>query len=149
MNIRIQEAVFDPWAEISAYQAGSPELASKHGATGVFVGTLRDRNAGRAVQAMNLEHYPVMTEKHLEKVCQEAGAQWQLLDLLLIHRTGRILPDEPIVLVACWAVHRADALDACRYIIDELKTRAPFWKLETTSEGQRWVEPEQSGKKNS
>lgn len=142
MKIRIQETIFDPWAEISAYQASVPELASKHGATGVFVGTLRDTNAGRAVQAMTLEHYPAMTKKHLEKVCQEAGAQWQLLDSLVIHRVGKILPDEPIVLVACWAVHRADALSACRYIIDELKTRAPFWKLETTTEGQRWVEPE-------
>jgi molybdopterin synthase catalytic subunit len=101
---------------------------------------MRNLNEGDEVRAMTLEHYPGMTEKYLEKVSVEAGARWSILDSLVVHRVGSLLPDDPIVVVAVWSVHRADAFDACRFIIDELKTRAPFWKQETTPNGQRWVE---------
>lgn len=117
-------------------------MSGKCGATGVFVGTLRDFNDGQVVKGLTLEHYPGMTEKHLEKVCEDAGTRWQLLDTLVIHRHGPIHTGDPIVLVATWAAHRRDALEACRYIIDELKTRAPFWKKETLADnGMRWVDP--------
>jgi len=101
---------------------------------------MRQLNQGDAVRAMTLEHYPGMTEKYLEKVSNEAGERWSILDSLVVHRVGNLLPDDPIVVVAVWSAHRADAFDACRFIIDELKTRAPFWKQETTINGRRWVE---------
>ena len=141
MQVRIQQGGFDPWRELAAYQDAQVSLVGKHGATGVFVGTMRDMNASRRVSSMTLEHYPGMTEKHLNKISHEAHQRWRLLDSMLIHRVGPIQPDEPIVLVAVWSVHRHDALEACRYIIDELKTRAPFWKQEKTEAGLFWVEP--------
>jgi molybdopterin synthase catalytic subunit len=108
----------------------------------VFVGTLRDFNQGDAVQAMTLEHYAPMTQKHLERLAEEALARWPIEDVLVIHRYGELRPNDPIVCVAVWAAHRDSALDACRYLIDELKTRAPFWKQELTPQGRRWVAPE-------
>jgi molybdopterin synthase catalytic subunit len=140
MRVQITSRQLDPWAEVSAYQQAQPELAGQFGATALFVGTMRNLNEGEPVQAMSLEHYPGMTEKHLEKVCTEAAAHWSILDSLVVHRVGDLQPDDPIVLVAVWSAHRAAAFDACRYIIDELKTRAPFWKRETTAGGQRWLD---------
>jgi len=127
---------------VAAYQESRPQWAGKFGATAVFVGSLRDFNQGHAVAAMTLEHYAGMTEKHLEKVSLEARDRWEILDSLVIHRYGPLAPTEPIVLVAAWSAHRDAAFQACRYIIDELKTRAPFWKHEQTDSGQRWVAPE-------
>ena len=142
MKIRISAEAFDPWQEIVCHQAGQPGLVGKYGATAVFVGTMRDFNQGEAVQAMMLEHYAPMTQKHLEQVAAEAASRWPIADMLVIHRYGELRPDEPIVLVACWAAHRDSAFAACRYVIDELKTRAPFWKQELTGKGRRWVEQE-------
>ena len=142
MLVRVQASDFDPWREVLTYQDTQPGLAGKFGATTVFVGCLRDFNQGNPVAAMTLEHYPGMTEKHLERVCAEAGQRWEILDSLVIHRVGPLLPNDPIVLVAVWSAHRDAAFLACRYIIDELKTRAPFWKQERTPDGQRWVAPE-------
>lgn len=142
MSVRVQVDAFDPWKEVVTYQTAQPALAGKFGATTVFVGCLRDFNQGNPVAAMTLEHYPGMTEKHLEKVCAEAGRRWELLDSLVIHRVGPLLPNDPIVLVAVWSAHRDAAFLACRYIIDELKTRAPFWKQEQTPTGRRWVVPD-------
>jgi molybdopterin synthase catalytic subunit len=101
---------------------------------------MRDFNQGQPVAAMTLEHYPGMTEGYLEKISAEARQRWPLLDTLVIHRVGPLTPAEPIVLVAAWSAHRADAFAACRYLIDELKTRAPFWKLEQLPDRERWVE---------
>ncbi len=142
MKIRVSEQAFDPWQEIVRYQAAQPGLQGKFGATAVFVGTLRDFNQGATVQAMTLEHYAPMTEKHLERVAAEASSRWTIADLLVIHRYGELRPNDPIVCVAVWAAHRDEAFAACRYVIDELKTRAPFWKQELTEKGRRWVEQE-------
>lgn len=144
MKIRVTAEAFDPWQELPRYQAEQTALHGKFGATTVFVGTLRDFNQGATVQAMTLEHYASMTEKYLERVAQEALSRWPIEDVLVMHRYGELQPNEPIVLVAVWSAHREHAFAACRYIIDELKTRAPFWKKETTAEGARWVQPEKS-----
>lgn len=136
----VTDQALDPWREIQAYQAEHTQLLGQFGATTCFVGTMRDFNQGHTVQAMTLEHYPAMTQKYLDKLCLEASQRWQILDVLLIHRYGRLLPTDPIVLVAVWSAHRQHAFDACRYVIDELKTRAPFWKQESTQAGERWVE---------
>jgi len=141
MTIRIQESGFDPWREVSAYQqAHATDWVGRFGATAAFVGSLRDFNQGQAVSSMTLEHYPGMTEAYLEKISAEARVRWELLDTLVIHRFGALQHGEPIVLVAVWSAHRDSAFAACRYLIDELKTRAPFWKQEATPSGLRWVE---------
>lgn len=140
--VRVQPHPFDPWMEISVLERHHPEWSGKFGATTVFVGSLRDFNQGHQVAEMTLEHYAGMTERHLEKVSCEAMSRWDILDPLIIHRYGRLTPAEPIVLVAVWSAHRDAAFLACRYIIDELKTRAPFWKREETDAGRRWVVPE-------
>ncbi|MGD8483625.1 MAG: molybdenum cofactor biosynthesis protein MoaE, partial [Thioalkalispiraceae bacterium] len=111
----------------------------QYGATAVFVGSMRDFNEGDDVQKMWLEHYPGMTEKHLEKIAHEAMQKWDLLDVLLVHRVGEIGPGEPIVLVAAWSAHRAAAFEASRYLMEELKSRAPFWKKEQLDNSSRWV----------
>lgn len=140
MNVKIQEANFDPGAEISAYEKENLK-AGKHGGYVSFVGTMRDYNDGYDVNTMWLDHYPGMTEKEIEKVCKEAIDRWDILDAYVVHRVGEILPSDAIVLVVVWSAHRRDSFDACRYIINYLKQSAPFWKREKTDEGeQRWVE---------
>jgi molybdopterin synthase catalytic subunit len=146
MTIRICTDAFDPWQEIQQYQQAARHMAGKFGAASVFIGTMRDLNQGDAVQGMTLEHYPGMTEKQLEKIVLEAQQQWPLLDALVVHRVGNILPDEPIVLVAVWTAHRGDAFDACRYIMEALKSKAPFWKKELLkSTAERWVDANTGG----
>lgn len=140
MAVFLLDTAFDPWARLSEYPTARPELAGRFGATAAFVGTMRDFNDGAAVRAMVLEHYAPMTRRYLEKICEEARARWDLLDTLIIHRYGPLQPNDPIVLVAAWSAHRDEAFAACRYLIDELKTRAPFWKQEDTAAGTRWVE---------
>jgi len=138
MPVRVQQQAFDVGAELAAH---APDSAAA-GAAVHFVGTMRDVNAGDGVAVMELEHYPGMTERELERVTAEAAARWQVQDALVIHRFGELRPGDPIVLVAVWSAHRDDAFEACRYIIDILKTKAPFWKKETLADGtQRWVEP--------
>ena len=145
MTVALRGEGFDPWQEIQAYQNAQPALAGKFGATAIFVGTMRDFNEGDSVSAMTLEHYPAMTQKHLEDVAAEAMAKWDILDTLIIHRYGDIQPNDPIVLLAVWSAHRADAFPACRYLIEELKSRAPFWKKETVADKSRWVEKNTPG----
>ncbi len=140
MTVIVSEKAFLPWQVLADYERLRNGLQGQIGAATVFVGTLRSLSQGRPVEAMTLEHYPGMTEKYLQLICREAGEKWQILDSFVQHRYGRILPDEPIVLVAVWSEHRESAFKACRYIIDELKSRAPFWKQEQTDEGLRWVE---------
>jgi len=140
MTIQLRDVDFDPCEELAAYQDGVVGRRGKYGAVVSFVGTMRDFNEGRAVQAMTLEHYPGMTENHLRQICAEAERRWDILDTLVIHRIGEVRPGDPIVLVAVWSAHRAPAFDTCRYLIEELKTRAPFWKKERAHETSRWVE---------
>lgn len=140
MHIEICNSPFDPWKTLADYQKERLEMQGKYGATACFIGTMRDFNEGDSVQCMNLEHYPGMTEKHLHFILEEAQQQWMYLDALLIHRVGEIYPNDPIVLIAVWSAHRAAAFEACRFIIEALKSRAPFWKKETLTTGQRWVE---------
>lgn len=139
MEIRVIDSVLDPFTEVSVYQQSKSELTGRFGATSIFVGTMRDQNQGGVVSAMTLEHYPGMTEKYLTRVSEEAAKRWDIMDSLVVHRVGSMLPNDPIVVVAVWSAHRDDAFRACRYIIDELKTRAPFWKKETVVDGERWV----------
>lgn len=145
MGIAIQDCDFDPWALLKAYQQENL-AAGKYGATAVFVGTMRDFNEGDQVRAMTLEHYPGMTEKYLQKIAGEAAQQWEILDSLIVHRVGDIKPDETIVLVAVWSAHRAHAYAANRYLMEQLKTNAPFWKKETLRDNtERWVEKNTDG----
>jgi molybdopterin synthase catalytic subunit len=140
MEIKICADTFDPWYELQAYQNSATDMAGKFGATSIFIGTMRDFNEGDDVKGMTLEHYSGMTEKQLEKIVAEAQQLWPVLDALVVHRVGNILPDEPIVLVAVWTSHRGDAFDASRYIMEALKSKAPFWKKELLkSQDERWV----------
>jgi len=141
MKVKITEDSFDPWQEIQQYQRLSDLKQGEYGATSVFVGTMRDFNEGDVVKAMKLEHYPGMTEKQLEVIVSEAISKWKIIDALIVHRVGCIFPDNPIVLVAAWSSHRSDAFNGSRYIMEALKSRAPFWKNEVLASGaERWVD---------
>lgn len=140
MKISVQEADFDVGAEISALRAGNPQI----GAVASFIGLVRDLNDGSQVAAMTLEHYPAMTHKALTAIVAEAETRWALLGCTVIHRVGALFPTDQIVLVAVASSHRADAFAACEFIMDYLKTQAPFWKKEQTPEGERWVESRNS-----
>jgi len=141
MKVEIREQGFDPWAELAAHQA----RLDGFGATAVFVGTMRDMNESSKVERMLLEHYPGMTEKHLERICARAAEQWGIVDALVIHRVGEIYPGDPIVLVAVWSAHRREAYEANRFIMEDLKSSAPFWKKEARAEGEHWVEKNTPG----
>jgi molybdopterin synthase catalytic subunit len=144
MSISLTSQAFDPWQSLNEYQA--QQLAGKYGATAVFVGTMRDFNQGDGVVGMTLEHYPGMTEKQLALIVEQANQQWVLMDTLLIHRIGDVVPDDSLVLVAAWSAHRGDAFDACRFIMEALKKQAPFWKKERLASGEvRWVESNSDG----
>ena len=147
MLIELRHTPFEPFAEIAAYQAKHAE-AGKYGATSCFIGSMRDFNDGSQVQGMTLEYYPGMTEKHLHQICERACARWAVLDALVLHRVGEITIADPIVLVAIWTAHRGDAFDACRFIMEELKSSAPFWKKEVLQDGERWVERNTCGYAN-
>jgi len=139
MTVRVRDVAFDPHAEEREHAATLAPGA--FGATATFVGTMRDVNEGDGVTTMTLEHYPGMTERELERILAEARERWELIDALIVHRVGEILPGEPIVLTAVWSAHRAAAFDACRFLMEALKSRAPFWKKETLTDGStRWVE---------
>lgn len=140
MSVRVQAEAFDPGAETNAMHAANVGV----GAVVAFVGYVRDFNDGLEVAGMYLEHYPGMTEKALGKIVVEAERRWPLLKVEVLHRIGALGPGEPIVFVGVASAHRQAAFDACNFIMDYLKTRAPFWKKEQTSEGERWVEGKQS-----
>ncbi len=135
MPVRVQTDDFDLGAEVAALRAGNPRV----GAVACFVGTVRDLNEGTGVRTLTLEHYPGMTERSLENICAQARARWSLEDVLVVHRVGTMAPQDQIVLVATTSAHRGEAFAACEFIMDYLKTQAPFWKKETTPEGERWV----------
>ncbi len=135
-SVRVQPEPFDAGAEIAAILAGRADI----GGIGCFVGIVRDTAAGRPIHAMTLEHYPGMTERALATIVAEANSRWPLLGATVIHRTGRLRPGEPIVLVLTASAHRQAALDATAFLIDWLKTRAPFWKQEHFADGETlWV----------
>ena len=136
MTVRVQTADFDVGREIAALRAGDARV----GAVASFVGTVRDVNDAAAVTTLTLEHYPGMTERALEAIVAEARQRFDILDALVVHRVGHLAPADQIVLVAVTSAHRGDAFDACRFIMDYLKTRAPFWKREATPAGARWVD---------
>ncbi|MBB4287428.1 molybdenum cofactor biosynthesis protein MoaE [Roseospira goensis] len=151
--IRVQTEPFDVGAEIGAFcRAGGSSGGSTGGSVGAsiggvatFVGLVRDHRGDTSedavpLQALTLEHYPGMTERQLERIEAEARRRWDLRDVLVIHRYGRMEPEEPIVLVCTAAAHRGPALQSCQFLIDWLKTRAPFWKCEETPDGAHWVE---------
>ena len=140
MAVRVQEADFDLGLEVEALTRGRSDV----GAVASFVGLVRDHHAGLGVADMSLEHYPGMTEKALEEILAQARSRWDILDALVIHRYGRLLPGDRLVLVAVAGAHRGEAFLACEFIMDFLKTRAPFWKKETTPEGSRWVDARES-----
>lgn len=134
--VRVQAGDFDLSTELGALRKQDPRV----GAVVSFVGTVRDMNEGSPVAEMELEHYPGMTEQAIAKIVEQARARWPLYGALVIHRVGPLKPMDQIVLVACSAAHRGEAFAACEFIIDYLKTEAPFWKKEQTPEGARWVD---------
>ena len=136
MPVRIQTEDFDAGRELAALRGGDRAV----GAVAAFIGTVRDVNADASVASMTLEHYPGMTEKALAAIIDDAKSRWEIADALVVHRVGALKPADQIVLVGVTSAHRGDAFAACEFIIDYLKTRAPFWKKEETPEGARWVE---------
>ncbi len=145
-KIKILEMLFDPWQAQKEYQKKSMQGLTSYGATASFIGTMRDFNEGDDVIEMELEHYPQMTEKQLNAIVDTAEEKWPIQNTLIVHRVGIIKPAEPIMLVAVWSAHRAAAFDACRFLMEELKHRAPFWKKEQLTNGaSRWVEKNTDG----
>ncbi|TWA81124.1 molybdopterin synthase subunit MoaE [Azospirillum brasilense] len=140
MTVKVQSEDFDVGAELAAMTGGKTGI----GGVTLFVGLVRDMAGGESVSAMTLEHYPGMTERQLEAIEAEARERWPLDDALIIHRYGRLEPGDQIVLVATASAHREAAFESCHFLIDWLKTKAPFWKMEATPEGERWVEAKQS-----
>jgi molybdopterin synthase catalytic subunit len=140
MPVRIQTEDFDLSTEIAALRAGRAGV----GAVVSFVGTVRDINQGTGVSSLTLEHYPGMTEKSLQAIVAQAKSRWQLDEVLVIHRVGPLQPLDQIVLVAVTSAHRGEAFEACEFVMDWLKTRAPFWKKEATPQGERWVDARES-----
>ncbi len=136
MTVRVQTADFDMGAEISALRASNPKI----GAVACFLGTVRDLNDGVGVSGMTLEHYPGMTEKSLEAIVEQATQRWNLEAALIVHRVGPLQPMDQIVLVVTASAHRGHAFSSCEFIMDFLKTEAPFWKKEETCSGARWVD---------
>ena len=135
--IHVQTADFDPGRELEQLRKETP---GQSGAMVSFTGLVRDLNDGEHIERMTLEHYPGMTEKALTAIEQEAQARWTLAGTVIIHRVGPLQPNDRIVFVAATSAHRKEAFRACEFMIDALKTRAPFWKKETTPAGNRWVE---------
>jgi molybdopterin synthase catalytic subunit len=136
ISVRVQTADFDVGHETDRLRQGNAGI----GAIAVFIGTVRDINDGNGVNSLTLEHYPGMTEAALEDIAQKAHVRWRLIDSTIIHRVGELHPTEQIVLVVVSSAHRGDAFAACEFIMDFLKTSAPFWKKEVTPSGARWVE---------
>jgi len=140
MPVRVQSEDFDVGRELAALRREDPRV----GAMAAFIGTVRDVNDAAAVATMTLEHYPGMTEKSLAAIIDEAKRRWDIVDALIVHRVGELKPSDQIVLAAVTSAHRGEAFAACEFIMDYLKTRAPFWKKEATPSGARWVEARQS-----
>jgi len=140
MLVRVQTGDFDIGAEVLKLRRGNPKI----GAIACFVGLVRDINENSAVVELTLEHYPAMTEKALVDIVEQAKRRWDILDAVVVHRVGTLKPTDQIVLVIVASAHRGGAFSACEFIMDYLKTRAPFWKKEQTERGKRWIEARDS-----
>jgi molybdopterin synthase catalytic subunit len=140
VSVRVQTEDFDIGAEIAQLRKGNAKI----GAIASFIGLVRDINEGDHVSTMTLEHYPGMTEKALEEIVAQAKSRWDIYDALVVHRVGKLVPLDQIVLVVVTSAHRGDAFDACEFLMDYLKTQAPFWKKEDTEKGARWVDARES-----
>ncbi|MEG2154093.1 MAG: molybdopterin synthase catalytic subunit MoaE [Burkholderiaceae bacterium] len=140
MSVRVQTDDFDVGAEMARLRQDNPKI----GAIASFVGVVRDLNEGDAVATMTLEHYPGMTERALAAIVERAKARWELFDVRVIHRVGELAPTDQIVLVIVSSSHRGEAFAACEFVMDWLKTEAPFWKKEVTPAGGRWVDARES-----
>jgi molybdopterin synthase catalytic subunit len=136
MTVRIQTEDFDLTHEVAGLRARNPKI----GAVACFVGTVRDLNDGSTVETLELEHYPGMTEKSLAAIVEAARRRWPDIEVLIVHRVGKLYPLDQIVLVATASAHRGDAFASCEFVMDYLKTAAPFWKKEKTAQGERWVD---------
>lgn len=146
MKIVLSETIFNPFSLLEQYQADLL-VSTQFGACASFIGTMRDFNEDQSVSSMFLEHYPRMTENILTQIAKDALEKWQLLDCYIVHRVGHIQPSDSIVLIATWSFHRTPALEACHYLIEALKSKAPFWKKEYLAQGEmRWVEKNTPGK---
>ncbi len=139
-SVRVQTEDFDVSAEMLTLRKRNPKI----GAVASFVGVVRDLNDGDSVSTLTLEHYPGMTEKSLEAIVQQAKERWDIYDALIVHRVGTMRPLDQIVLVIVTSAHRGESFQACEFLMDYLKTRAPFWKKEVTPEGERWVDARSS-----
>ena len=139
-SVRVQTEDFDVSAEMLTLRKQNPKI----GAVASFVGVVRDLNDGDSVSTLTLEHYPGMTEKSLEAIVQQAKERWDIYDALIVHRVGTMRPLDQIVLVIVTSAHRGESFQACEFLMDYLKTRAPFWKKEVTPEGERWVDARSS-----
>ena len=139
MSVHITDQPFDPWRTLAEHESQANYRRAAAGASAVFVGTMRDFNDGADVTTMTLDHYPGMTDKHLNEIEADVRQRFELLDTLIVHRVGDLSPGDPIVLVAAWSAHRAEAFEASRALMEDLKSRAPFWKKEQGAEGARWV----------
>jgi molybdopterin synthase catalytic subunit len=148
MAVRVTTDDFDLTREVDALKAAQGARAAQIGAVACFVGTVRDMNEDRGVAAqvstLTLEHYPGMTERSLEAIIEEARGRWDIFDALIVHRVGEMRPRDQIVLVVTVGAHRGEAFAACEFIMDYLKTRAPFWKKERTPDGERWIDARDS-----
>jgi molybdopterin synthase catalytic subunit len=140
ISVRVQTEDFDVSAEMLTLRKRNPKI----GAVASFVGVVRDLNDGDSVSTLTLEHYPGMTEKSLEAIVQQAKERWDIYDALIVHRVGTMRPLDQIVLVIVTSAHRGESFQACEFLMDYLKTRAPFWKKEVTPEGDRWVDARSS-----
>ena len=145
MKVELTDSEFNPWEVVQTFQNECINKHGKYGATTVFVGTMRDMNEGSQIKSMLLDHYPEMTLKHLKEIASSAQAKFDILDIMLTHRIGRVYPNDTIVCVAVWSVHRAAAYDANRYIMEDLKSKTPIWKKEELIDSQRWVEKNTPG----
>jgi molybdopterin synthase catalytic subunit len=140
IDVRVQREDFDAGAEMARLRAGNAAI----GAVASFIGVARDRNDGSAVATLTLEHYPGMTERALRAICEQAAQRWRVIDILVVHRVGGLKPLDQIVLVIVTSAHRGEAFACCEFVMDYLKTEAPFWKKEATAEGSRWVDARES-----
>ena len=144
MLIEIRKEPFNGYKEIEHYE-NNLGITGKYGATASFIGSMRDFNDGREIEKMFLEYYPKMTEKALSEISTTAKKKWDLIEILLLHRVGNISIGDHIVLVSVWSAHRKEAFEGCRFIMEELKSNAPFWKKEKSSIGENWVEKNTPG----
>lgn len=146
MLIEVSEQLIEPWSFIAEYENHATQLHGSHGASVIFLGRMRDFNEDTAVRQMELEHYPGMTERFLQEIADQAMQQWEIMDVLIRHRVGLIRPADTIVLVVVWSAHRAHAYAANQFIMEALKSKAPFWKKETLGDDStRWVEKNTPG----